>query len=175
MTLVVLVIAICLLSILVVYRFVRGPAVRFEEAREIEKLIQPVDLAAFRTLIDPEEERFLRSRLPESEVRSLCRERAQVALGYVHVMAGNAALILCLADRASDSADPETAATGRELAVTALRFRVRALQAEFYLVVSILALELPASIQNLVADYEHIHQGASLFWGGAGLAQSSPA
>jgi hypothetical protein len=153
---------------------VRGPAVLFEDTLEIEKLIQPVDLVAFKTLIDPGEELFLRSSLPDSAVRSLCRERAKVALVYVHAMAGNAALILCLADRASDSPVLETAAAARELATTALRFRVRAIQAELYLVLSILALEIPASIHNLIADYEHVHQGASVFWR-AGQAQISAA
>src|SRR5215470_2712651 len=48
--------------------------------------IRSLDIEAFRNLVDPEEEAFLRARLPVAEFKKIKRERARVALAYVRAL-----------------------------------------------------------------------------------------
>jgi hypothetical protein len=91
--------------------------------------IRAVDLEAFRNLVDPDEEEFLRTSLPSAEFRSIQRERLRAALEYVSCAAQNAGVLLRLADAGRRSPDPATAEAAEKLVQNALRLRVYALQA----------------------------------------------
>ena len=69
-----------------------------------------VDVDAFRNLIDPAEEEYLRLRLSHSDFRKIHRERLRAAVDYVSGAAHNAALLVRLAEVARSSSDPATAA-----------------------------------------------------------------
>jgi hypothetical protein len=91
--------------------------------------IRAVDLEAFRNLVDPDEEDFLRANLPSSEFRRIQRERLRAAVEYVSCAAQNAAVLLRLADAGRRSSDPATAEAAEKLVQNALRLRLYALQA----------------------------------------------
>jgi hypothetical protein len=91
--------------------------------------IRAVDLEAFRNLVDPDEEDFLRTNLPSSEFRRIQRERLRAAVEYVSCAAQNAAVLLRLADAGRRSSDPATAEAAEKLVQNALRLRLYALQA----------------------------------------------
>ena len=95
----------------------------------LEGKLRPVDVMAFRNLVDPQEEEFLRRNLPSNVFRSLQRQRIGAAVEYVGNVAYNAALLLRLGEAARASADPEIARAGRELVELALRIRIYALLA----------------------------------------------
>lgn len=86
--------------------------------------IQAVDLEAFRNLIDPEEEDFLRLNLPTREFRGIQRARLRAAIDYLAAVSHNAALLLQMGLSARRSADPQIAETAQNLVDNALRLRL---------------------------------------------------
>jgi hypothetical protein len=161
MNLLIFILGICLLSFAVLYRALRGRSIAVRTGEDLERLLQPVDLSAFRNLIDPEEDEFLRSELPESEYESLRSERSAAAMKYVDVLSSNAAILLWLGDQAASSLDPDLAIAGRELSNAALRVRMKALQAKAYLIISIAVPALNIRFNNLISDYGRIRERAS--------------
>jgi hypothetical protein len=100
----------------------RGIAPRIEHIRS-------VDLRAFRNLMDPEEEEYLRRKLPPAEFRRIQRERLRTAVEYIQCAASNAAVLMNLAEAARRSPDPATAQAAVKLIDNAVRLRSYALQA----------------------------------------------
>jgi hypothetical protein len=97
--------------------------------------ILPVDLEAFRNLMDPAEREYLRAKLSASEFRSVQRRRVAAALDYVVCVKQNAAILQQLGEDARAAVQPEIAAAGAHLVDSALRLRVSAarLSARLYL------------------------------------------
>ena len=91
--------------------------------------IRAVDIDAFRNLIDPEEEEFLRTNLTVSEFRVIQRERLRAAVEYVSGAAQNAAILLRLADAGRRSPDPATVEAAEKLVDNAIRLRLYAFYA----------------------------------------------
>ena len=58
--------------------------------------IQPIDVAAFRNLVDPAEHDYLRRRLPPSEFRVVQRKRLRATAAYVLVAGRNAAVLVTM-------------------------------------------------------------------------------
>ena len=88
--------------------------------------IRAVDVDAFRNLVDPDEEEFLRTSLPPAEFRRIQRERLRAAVEYVSCAAQNAAILLRLADAGRRSSDPATAQAAEKLVDNAIRIRLYA-------------------------------------------------
>jgi hypothetical protein len=91
--------------------------------------IRAVDVEAFRNLVDPEEEEFLRVNLPPPEFRRIQRERLRAAVDYVSCAAHNAAVLMQLADAWRRNPDLATAEAAEKLVDNALRLRLYALHA----------------------------------------------
>ena len=92
-------------------------------------IIRSIDIEAFRNLVDPAEEAFLRSSLSPREFREIQRERAWAALAYVRC-AGRAAVLFAKAGQAAQrSSDARIAESGIQIAQSALRLRLYTLQA----------------------------------------------
>ena len=107
----------------------RGHASTISQISELQGRTQPVDLAAFRNLVDTAETDHLRSRLVASEFRKVQRERLRAAVEYVDCVSDNAAVLLRLGETARMSEDPAVSQAGSELVNTALRVRIYALMA----------------------------------------------
>src|SRR5882762_2998839 len=92
-------------------------------------MIRSIDIEAFRNLVDPAEEEFLRCALSPREFRGIRRERAWAALAYVRC-AGRAAVLFARAGQAAQgSSDASIAESGVQIAHSALRLRLYTLQA----------------------------------------------
>jgi hypothetical protein len=98
--------------------------------------IQSLDIEAFRNLVDPEEEAFLRARLPAQEFRRIKRERALAALAYVKALSHASLQFARFGDAAQRSPDPAIAALGRQIANSAIYLRLRTLDARVQLTLS---------------------------------------
>jgi hypothetical protein len=85
--------------------------------------IRPIDIEAFRNLIDPAEEDYLRRRLPPPRFRAIRRQRLLAMAAYVSVASSNAAVLVRVAQSALASADPQVAAAARQLVNDALLLR----------------------------------------------------
>lgn len=91
--------------------------------------LRTVDVEAFRNLIDPDEEQYLRNHLAPADFRRIQRERLQAAVEYIACAAQNAAVLVRLGEAARRHPDPATAAAAEQLIENAVRLRLFALQA----------------------------------------------
>ena len=92
-------------------------------------MIRALDIEAFRNLIDPAEEAFLRGTLSPKEFRAVKRDRAWAALAYVRC-AGKAAAAFARAGQAAQrSSDPQIAESGVQVAERALQLRLHSFRA----------------------------------------------
>lgn len=88
----------------------------------------PIDVDAFRNLIDENEELYLRERLPGSEFRRIHRERMLAAVEYVRAAYANAGILVRIAEGLRESPDPQTAEAAGKLFENAVQLRWYAVQ-----------------------------------------------
>lgn len=97
--------------------------------RESGSTIFPVDLEAFRNLIDPAESEYLRQRLPAREFRRVQRKRLQAAAAYVQTVGQNANLLVRMGQSAMNTADQAANAAAQQMVDEALQLRTNVLWA----------------------------------------------
>lgn len=159
MTITLIVFAVALLLAALVLRAARGRAAIVHELPELEGLTRPVDLVAFRNLVDPAEEQYLRANLSRHQFRMIQRQRMRAALEYVERTNHNGAILLRLGESARRDANSEVAAAGRELVSRALRLRMSALLATGILYARIAVPEAQISIGYVADIYENLANG----------------
>lgn len=126
---IVLVIAIAaLLAAVFFLRISRGHAEAISNLDELNGRTQPIDIQAFRNLVDPAETEFLRRNLPARDFRSVHRERTYAAAEYVQRIAHNAAILLRLGQAARTNPDPEIARAAQAMVERALAVRMLSMQ-----------------------------------------------
>jgi len=99
--------------------FSRGPQVSRANLQEI----QPIDIHAFRNLVDPAEDEYLRTRLAPVEFRRVQRERLRATAAYIQVAGRNAAVLAIIGQAALSSGNAPTAVAARQLVNSALLLR----------------------------------------------------
>ncbi len=108
---------------------VRGFGVAPIETSKLAERLLAVDLDAFRNLVDPDEEQYLREQLPPAEFRPIQRQRLRAALDYIGGISHNAAILLHFGQAARLSPDPRVAEAARQLVDDAVRLRLYAVVA----------------------------------------------
>lgn len=138
----------------------------FAEFNQAHAAIQALDVQAFRNLVDPEEEAFLRTSLPAADYRRIKRERTRAALAYVRELSTASLQFARFGDAARRSADPAIAESGRQIANSAIALRLGALHATVRLTASAAFPVFDASpVRSLVDRYE---QASALLEGHTG-------
>jgi hypothetical protein len=150
-----LLVLISLMALLLMYA-ARGKTSPIGELDDLVGRTRPVDIDAFRNLVDPAEEDFLRENLPATEFRAIRRERLRAAVEYVSCAAHNAAILVRLGEAARLSLDPNIAEAGQQLLDTALRLRLYALLATIRLYLGIALPGAHLSAGKLVDNYQHL-------------------
>ena len=85
--------------------------------------IRPIDVKAFRNLINPAEDDYLRRRLPPGQFRVVRRERLLAMAAYVRVAANNATVLVRVGQAALAGGDPRVAEAAHKLVNDALLLR----------------------------------------------------
>jgi hypothetical protein len=85
--------------------------------------IRPIDIEAFRNLINSAEDDYLRRRLPPAQFRMVRRERLRAMAAYVHVAANNASVLVRMGEAALASDDARIAVAAHQLVNDALLLR----------------------------------------------------
>jgi hypothetical protein len=85
--------------------------------------IHPIDIEAFRNLINPAEDEYLRCRLPSAQFRLVRRERLRAMAAYVQVANSNAAVLIRLGEAALATGDGRVAEAARLMVADALLLR----------------------------------------------------
>lgn len=89
----------------------------------LARRIEPIDIEAFRNLVSPAENEYLRRRLPAGEFRRVQRERLRATAAYIRVASRNAAVLVAVGQSALKSGDASTADAARQLVDNALLLR----------------------------------------------------
>ncbi len=113
-------------AVLAVAYLVYAPISRRRQAPSDASLatrIQPLDIEAFRNLIDPAEREYLRHRLPGREFRKVQRQRLLAMAAYVRTAGENAEILIDISEEALSASDPRTAEAARQLVDNALFLR----------------------------------------------------
>jgi hypothetical protein len=123
MTLAFILVVAAVFSFVVILGVAISRNLRLSPAERPGELIEPIDVEAFRNLVDPAEDDYLRRRLSAPEFRRVQRERLRAAAGYVQAVARNAAVLVRLGQAAMASNRPDTAAAAHQLVDQALLLR----------------------------------------------------
>jgi hypothetical protein len=115
-----------------------------------------VDLDAFRLLLDPQEEQYLRKSLPTAEFRLFQRRRLALALRSLDLVGKNAAMLMKLGQLAKAGANPQLVREAEELVNGALRLRVNLLFVQPYLGLKWLFPEWRMQVPALRLPYEEL-------------------
>jgi hypothetical protein len=116
--------------------------------------LRSVDVDAFRNLVDPAEEDYLRQRLVPADFRKIQRERLRAAAEYVGGAAHNATILMKLAENARQSPDPATAEAAENLITNAIQLRLYAFQAVPRLYLGMLVPSARGSSIRIAERYE---------------------
>ena len=123
--------------------------------------IQPIDIEAFRNLIDPAEDEYLRRRLTAAEFRLVRRKRLLAVAAYVKVAGRNAAVLVRMG-QAAMIGDSQTTEAAQRLVNSALLLRRNA---AFALLRIYIALAWPNSglaAVPILHGYERLNGAAML-------------
>lgn len=142
--------------LLLVLHVARGQSTPVNNLEDLAGRTRPVDLEAFRNLVDPEEEEFLRANLPTEDFYAVRRERLRAAVEYVSCTAHNASILLRLGEAARRNPDPQIAEAGQQLVDSALRLRLYSLPALARLYVGIAVPQLRLSPAAILESYQHL-------------------
>jgi hypothetical protein len=110
-------------ALIIILRVAVTRSLQAKENSGLAATIRPIDIEAFRNLINPAEDGYLRSRLPPAEFRVVRRERLRAMAAYVHIAGRNAAVLVRVGEAALASGDPRVAGAAQELVNDALLLR----------------------------------------------------
>jgi hypothetical protein len=104
MTLVILIVAAMATLALAAWLGV-SRALRPASKADLEAQLEPIDVAAFRNLIDPAEDEYLRRHLSAAQFRVTQRSRLRARAAYVRVASRNAAVLIRMGQTALAASD----------------------------------------------------------------------
>jgi hypothetical protein len=148
--------AFAFLALFLVFRFAKGRSLSALSVANHKIQIRAVDVRAFRNLIDPAEEAYLRQNLTRAEFTAIHRERLRAAIIYIASASHNAAVLMRVGEAARRSPEPEVVLAGEKLVDSAIRLRLFAFQARAKLYVGILLPHVQVSALSMAESYERM-------------------
>lgn len=151
------------LSLILILGVSLSRSLRASGGAGLHDAIQPVDIAAFRNLIDPVQDEYLRQRLPPAEFRLVRRQRLRAMAAYVQVAARNAAVLARMGQAALPSADPQTAEAARQLVDQSAMLRRNAAIALARIYIALAWPNSGLAATTVLHSYERLNGSAMLF------------
>jgi hypothetical protein len=124
--------------------------------------LQPIDVEAFRNLVNPSENEYLHRQLPPAEFRRVQRERLRAAAAYVRVAGRNATILVTVGQAAMAATDERTAEAARQLVDNALLLRRNTTFALMRINLAIAWPSLGSSAAPVLLGYERLNGCAML-------------
>jgi len=121
MTLAIFLVVFAVITLFVILRVTVSRSLRHRNASLPG--IEPIDVEAFRNLVNPAEDEYLHRRLPSAEFRRVQRERLRAAAAYIRVAGRNATVLVAVGQAALASSDEKTEEAARQLVDSALLLR----------------------------------------------------
>lgn len=129
-------------------------AARSRKRHMLEGAMRPLDLQAFRSLIDRDDERFLRTRLSRADFARLKRQRISVTFKYVGRISNNAAAVLRMAEVARQNNDVQVVEAATQVIDTATQIRMQCMVAFAKLSLEFMVPSLQLSPAMLAPRYQ---------------------
>jgi hypothetical protein len=104
--------------------FLAFQAWRYLRPGEADRQLTPIDLEAFSTLTDPEEETLLKTNLSAAEFRLAQRLRIRAIKAYVSALSRNASVLIAAGQAARNDSDGQMTASAREIIQRAMRLKI---------------------------------------------------
>ena len=162
MTIAIILVVAAILSLVVILGLAVTRGLQLSPTASLAGQIQPIDVEAFRNLVSPDEDNYLRRRLSASQFRQVRRERLRATAAYVQIAGRNAAVLIRIGQSAIAHSDSHTAEAARQLVDQALQLRRNAFVA---LIRISFALALPNSGLSsgpVLQAYERLNGSAML-------------
>jgi hypothetical protein len=156
MTVTLILVLFALLALLYLLRLAKGHGSAIENVQGLPGGIRSVDIEAFRNLIDPTEEDFLRAHLPRAEFQRIQRERLRAAVEYISAAADNAVALIRMGEEARLSPEASVAEAGAKLVDGGIRLRLYSFQAIARLYMGIVLPGVRISTVGLAESYERM-------------------
>ena len=121
--------------------------------------LRPVDVQALRTLMDRDDELFLREKLPHSRFRRLKRQRILVTMSYVSRISSNSSVVMRLGEAARlNSDDPQVAQAAGQVIELATQIRLQCMVAFAKLAAEFAVPSLQLTPAMLVPRYQTLRE-----------------
>jgi hypothetical protein len=150
-----IVIALALCAVALFYMAVRS------RRKQAGLAIRPVDLKAFRSLMDRSDELFLQERLPRRKFFRLKRLRIAVSMRYVARIAANSSAVLRMSEASRLSPMPEVATAAAQVMELATHLRMQCLMAMAKLSLEYVMPSLQFTPAMLVPKYQSLRDNWS--------------
>ena len=160
MNLAILIVVLSVLALVALVLLARGQWYGRTEPTRGTSQLQPIDVEAFRNLVDESEEEFLRYNLKAAEFRQVQRQRTLAAIDYVRGAAQNAGILVAIADTARQSTDPAVVSAAEKLFENALQLRVYAIRTIPRLYFRVLMPGMSDAARQLVDKYDTLARQA---------------
>ena len=162
MTLALVLVIIAGLALVLILGLTVSTHLQLSPGSALTQSIEPIDIEAFRNLVSPAENDYLRRRLPAGEFRMVQRQRLRAAAAYIRVAARNAAVLITIGQAARSAHDPATAEAARQLVDNALLLRRYATVALLRIYVALAWPESGLAAAPIVHGYEQLSNRAML-------------
>jgi hypothetical protein len=123
MNLAIVLVTAAVLALGIILRLAVTRSLQARESDGLAATIQAIDIEAFRNLINPAEDDYLRRRLPPAQFRGVRRERLRAMAAYVQVASRNATVLVRVGEVALASGDPRISGAAQEVVNDALLLR----------------------------------------------------
>ena len=123
MTLAIFLVIAAVVSLVCILGLSVSRALQVADSHQLAEHIRPLDVEAFRNLLNLGDEEFLRKNLAGAEFRLVQRARLRAMAAYVQEAGKNAALLIRIGQAAMAAGDPRTVQAAHELVNEALLVR----------------------------------------------------
>jgi len=123
MNLAIVIIVAAAIALVIILRLAVTQSLEAKRSTNLAASIRPIDIEAFRNLINPDDDEYLRGRLPANRFRRVRRERLRAMAAYVHVAGSNAAVLVRVGEAALASGDARVAGAAQQMVNDAVLLR----------------------------------------------------
>src|SRR5258708_1215506 len=160
MTLAILLAIAAALALLFILGVTLTHSLQISKGSNLAAKIQPIDVEAFRNLIDPAEDDYLRRRLSAPEFRLFRRQRLPAMAAYVQTAGRNAGVLVLMGQGALTAPNAETAEAARQLVDNALLLRRNAAFALMRIYVAVAWPNSGLAAKPILQHYEQLNGSA---------------
>lgn len=166
MTIAIILVIAAVLALVLIFSITLSRSLQISSRSALATQIQPIDIEAFRNLIDPAEDEYLRRHLAPAAFRVVRRERLRAMAAYIQLAAKNAAILVRMGQVAltanTHTGNVQTAEAARQLVDNALLLRRNAALALLKIYIALAWPNSGFAAGSVLRGYERLNVAAML-------------